>query len=706
MVIFPPERLMLSRLSAEALLKSVIAAMAVLALGMLGLRAWDAALLLGSTERTLQVVEASGPAFVALINQRTDRSTTVRTWQAEDPINAGNRAYLSKLRDAEMPALRKAATLLESIDFAEKDRLLPALLRAEGTLQRLQEEYWAGITKPKSARRAALADEYNAAGRAMQSAAEAISINLVAGIKGNDAAIDLMLQVKQLAWAVRNAGGEGSLLISQGLSAGKLPPEARLRSVGFNAQAQASWDAIESLLAGPPVSAAFTDAIAAARRGFFAPDYAATRERLLSALIDGTKPEMTADEWSPYTVPKLGAMLNVADAALAQAGTHAAAARGAAMNRLLMAVGLVLLAMLVSVLGVVAVSRRIIQPLRRLRDGMGKLAAGQLDAKVDVGTRRDEIGELAGAFVSFRDSLAEKAATEAAQQTVQARNAARQLDVEHQITAFESQVGAALTTLGDASRTMNHASADMADTARHSNEHIHDATTAADDASSNVSGIAAATEQLSASIAEITRQVSHAAQITDRAVEETRQTDDTVRGLAESAARIGEVVKLISDIAGQTNLLALNATIEAARAGDAGKGFAVVASEVKSLATQTAKATEEIATQISAVRTVTEAAVTAIKQIGTTIDEVSRVATAIAAGVEQQGASTQEIARNTQEAARRTMDVTMTIATVNKAAATTEANATAVRAAALAVGTGAEQLRSQVTQFLGDIRAA
>ena len=696
----------MSRLSAETLLKSVLAAMAVLTLGMLGLRAWDAALLLGSTSRTSQVVEVSGPAFTALINQRTDRSTTVRTWQADEPISAANRTYLSKLRDAEMPALRKTVTLLEAIEFAEKDRLLPALLRSEGMLQRLQEEYWAGVTKPKSTRRAPLADEYNTAGLAMQSAMEAISLNLVASIKGNDAAIDQMLQVKQLAWAVRNSGGEGSLLISQGLSAGKLPPDARLRYVRFSGQAQASWEAIEGLVAGSRVSPAFTDAIATARREFFAPDYAATRERLLTALIDGTKPEMTADDWSPYTVPKLGAMLGVADAALAEARTHAVAAHASAMTSLLTAVSLVLIAVLVSVLGVIAVAHRIIQPLRRLRDGMGRLAAGDLDAKVEVGERRDEIGELASAFVSFRDSLAEKAAAEAEQQEVQSRNAARQLDVERQIAAFESQVGAALNALGEASRTMNHASADMADTARHSNEQIHEATTAADDASSNVSGIAAATEQLSASIAEITRQVSHAAQITQRAVEETRQTDDTVRGLAESAARIGEVVKLISDIAGQTNLLALNATIEAARAGDAGKGFAVVASEVKSLATQTAKATEEIATQISAVRSVTEAAVSAIKQIGTTIDEVSRVATAIAAGVEQQGASTQEIARNTQQAARRTMDVTQTIANVDKAAATTETNSTAVRSAALAVGTGAEQLRNQVSAFLGGIRAA
>ena len=697
---------MLSKLSSEALLKSVLAVMAVLTVGMLSLRAWDAATQLAGTDRILEVVEVSGPAFIAMINQRTDRSTTSRTWQAADPITEGNRTILSRLRDAEMPALRKTLQLLRAIDFAGKDRLLPALIQAEATMSRLQEEFWAGVTKPKSARRAALADEYTAAGLAMQEALENISANLIAGIQGQDATIDRTLHIKQLAWAVRNSAGEGSLLISQGLTAGKLLPAARLRYVRFAGEAQASWDAIEGMVRGSQAPAAFTAVLATTRRDFFAADYAATRERLLTALIEGTKPEMTADEWSPYTVSRLGTMLSVAEAALTEARTHASTSHRAAMTGLIVTTALVALSVLVSVFGMFAVSRRIIRPLRRLRDGMSRLAAGDLAAEIDIGARRDEIGALAQAFSSFRNSLAEKTAIEARQRDIQERAIARQQAMESQIAAFERQVGSALAVLGDSSRAMDHASVEMADVTRLSVEQIQAAADAADDASSNVSGIAAATEQLSASIADITHQVSHAARITRRAVEETRQTDDTVRGLAESAARIGEVVKLISDIAGQTNLLALNATIEAARAGDAGKGFAVVASEVKSLATQTAKATEEIASQIAAVRNVTGAAVTAIKQIGATIAEVSTVATTIAAGVEQQGASTQEIARNTQEAARRTRDVTMTIAHVSDAAATSQLNTDAVKIAAAAIGTGAEHLRRQVSAFLGGIRAA
>ncbi|MBI3706983.1 MAG: methyl-accepting chemotaxis protein, partial [Proteobacteria bacterium] len=227
-----------------------------------------------------------------------------------------------------------------------------------------------------------------------------------------------------------------------------------------------------------------------------------------------------------------------------------------------------------------------------------------------------------------------------------------------------------------------------------------------EDASSNVQTVAAASEELSASIAEISRQVSHAAGIAVRAVEETKRTDSTVQGLAETAGKIGDVVKLINDIAGQTNLLALNATIEAARAGEAGKGFAVVASEVKSLANQTAKATEDISAQISAVQSVTKDAVDAIKRIGGTIGEVSTIATSIASAVEEQGAATQEITRSTQRAAGRTKDVSESIAGVTKGADATGAAAQGVKSAAETLGQQTERLGSQVNDFLGKIRAA
>jgi methyl-accepting chemotaxis protein len=225
-------------------------------------------------------------------------------------------------------------------------------------------------------------------------------------------------------------------------------------------------------------------------------------------------------------------------------------------------------------------------------------------------------------------------------------------------------------------------------------------------ASTNVETVAAAAEELAASIGEIGRQVAHSNQISRRAADEAGRTDADVQELAKTALRIGEVVSLISDIASQTNLLALNATIEAARAGEAGKGFAVVANEVKSLANQTARATEEISTQITAVQDQTKAVVDAIRSIGTVIDEVSSIAGAIAAAVEQQSAATQEIARNVEQAAAGTSEVSSTIAGVQQAAGDTGSAATTVLDAARLLSGQAGELRQAVDQFLADVKVA
>ena len=211
---------------------------------------------------------------------------------------------------------------------------------------------------------------------------------------------------------------------------------------------------------------------------------------------------------------------------------------------------------------------------------------------------------------------------------------------------------------------------------------------------------------MSSSISEISRQVSHASQIARQAVEDAQRTNGTVNTLADSAQKIGEVVQLIRDIASQTNLLALNATIEAARAGDVGKGFAVVASEVKSLATLTAKATEDIAAQIDSIQSVTGEAVTAIQGIGGTIGRIKEISTAIASAVAEQGAATQEVARNTQEAAKGTEQVSANIAGVNRAAEETGAVASQVLSSAEQLGRQSETLRTDVNRFLEKIRAA
>ena len=369
-------------------------------------------------------------------------------------------------------------------------------------------------------------------------------------------------------------------------------------------------------------------------------------------------------------------------------------------------IALFIAAVMASILVTVALSRMISGSITRLTTSTIKLADGDLTVQVEGGERQDEVGALAGAIGVFRSNAIDKRRIEEEQRVLQQKASARHGAVEEHIAAFEIQIRDALETLGAASVQMRGTSEGMSSTAERTNDQVAAVAAASNEASSNVQTVAAASEELGASISEISRQVSNAASIAGRAVDEAQQTDLTVQGLAEVVSGIRDVVKLISDIAGQTNLLALNATIEAARAGDSGRGFAVVASEVKSLATQTAKATGEISAQIEAVQNVTRATVEAMKRIGGTISEVSSVATSIASAVEEQGAATMEITRSTQQAAARTQEVSDHIAGVSEGAKITDDAAHGVKSAAEALNQQTERLRGQVDDFLAKIRAA
>ncbi len=229
---------------------------------------------------------------------------------------------------------------------------------------------------------------------------------------------------------------------------------------------------------------------------------------------------------------------------------------------------------------------------------------------------------------------------------------------------------------------------------------------ASEQASVNVQTVASAAEELSASIAEISRQVIQSTEITHHAVAEANRTNEHIRSLADAGQRIGDVLKLISDIASQTNLLALNATIEAARAGEAGKGFAVVASEVKGLANQTASATDEISAKIAEMQAATSASVQAVENISQTISQINEISTSIASAVEQQGAATQEIARNVQEASTGTTQVSSNIVGISAAARKTGASAAQVNDASVRIGGEVNTLRSEVAKFLDGIKAS
>jgi methyl-accepting chemotaxis protein len=402
----------------------------------------------------------------------------------------------------------------------------------------------------------------------------------------------------------------------------------------------------------------------------------------------------------------LTSIVAVAERALDIARDYAAAQHAGAQRLLVLQLVLLAAAIALTCGTMIAVTRRIIRPLHIMRDAMLSVASGDLTVDTGYAQRRDEIGALAGALETFKQQANDKLRIEQQERERNAGAAARQRAIEGYVGEFESRVHQTLDRLNDASNGMRGTSSDLSKVSEQTNSRVKIAEKASGEASMNVESVASASHELSASIGDISRQASHAAGIASRAVSSARETDNTVQGLAKTAAGIGEVVGLINSIAAQTNLLALNATIEAARAGEAGRGFAVVASEVKSLASQTAKATEEISEQIADIQKVANEAIEAIKGIGGIIGEVNEVATAIAAAVEEQGAATQEISRNTQYAAQGTRNVSENIAGVKADADAAATVAQNVKQASETLETQGLDLSNQVTEFLRKIRAA
>jgi methyl-accepting chemotaxis protein len=362
---------------------------------------------------------------------------------------------------------------------------------------------------------------------------------------------------------------------------------------------------------------------------------------------------------------------------------------------------LVALAFLIWI-AIVQVSR----PLGRMTDLMGRLAGGDLDIAVAQTERRDEVGMLARALAVFKENAVAASRVALEQRAEQRHKEERTAAVEERIHAFERSANGALNAFAAASRQIRASSAGLSASAEESGRLAATVLAASEQASANVGTVAAATEELSASVSEIGSQVGHAAAIAGKAVRETEETDGKVRGLSQAASRIGEFVAIINNIAGQTNLLALNATIEAARAGEAGKGFAVVANEVKSLASQTAKATDEIAAQIAAMQKVTADAVQALRGISEIIAELDRVAAAIAGAVEQQRASTQEIAGNVQRAAAGTSEVAGNIGGVRDGARASGEAAQSALEFASGLTSQSDVLRGAVDRLTARLRAA
>jgi methyl-accepting chemotaxis protein len=517
-----------------------------------------------------------------------------------------------------------------------------------------------------------------------------------------DAEVAALTSVAQFAWDVRDYAGRRSSVYIQLLVAGKPVTAEQSHQIDqFRGRGDQAWDSMSAIASAAESQIALRDAISGVRTSFVSP-FEAIEQRVLAGSASGHY-ELDAAEWRRLTQPMMQSVMHIRDVALTEAHQMADAKLRRAGLNLALVLSLSLLALAVMVLVAVGLTRRVTRPLMSLTGVITDLAGGARNFVVPFSERRDEMGALAKAIAILRENSVVADSVAAEQAATQQEKESNRQRIDRITQEFLGEIDQVVDRVSSTAGSVRAETAVVTESAIIAAEQSLVVTEAARQATNNVQTVASAAEELSSSIQEIARRVSEAAEISVGAVREAEQTTLTMSRLAETAAKIGAVINLITDIASQTNLLALNATIEAARAGDAGKGFAVVAGEVKALAHQTARATDEIRQQVTAIQDETDRAVVAIGGIAGTIGTVNQITVGIASAVEQQGAATQEIARNVQEAASGTTEVSASIGQVTAATHKTGQVAETLSGMADGLFKESDRLRAVVADFVSRI---
>jgi methyl-accepting chemotaxis protein len=620
------------------------------------------------------------------------------------PATPAQLEAIAKTGQAADGALARARALVGALD--DGAAILDGLNQAATKLADVRAQTDRAISVPMNGRDQAAVKAFLPGTSQVVAIIEPLLNRLENRVANADASLTALLNIARIAQDLRISAGARAATMSPAISAHRPLTAAEFATMDRNqGRVDVDRERIDSDVDQLGRPARLSSTMKEAFDGYFGSVALDIEKQMAPARSDG-KFTITSDEFAANTVPALVRFFGIRDAALAEAADRASAARDSALTMLVVAI-VVVMALFGVLAGVtLMLRRRVITPLANLTDAVGELAAGRHEVTIPASGRDDEIGSMAGSLQVFKEALiAKKAADEQAATEADAK-IQRGQRVDRITSDFETMIGEIVNIVSQASTELEASAGTLTATAERSEELATTVAAASEEASTNVQSVASATEEMASSITEISRQVQDSARIATEAVGQAQKTNDRVGELARAASRIGDVVELITSIAGQTNLLALNATIEAARAGEAGRGFAVVASEVKALAEQTAKATGEISQQISGIQTATQESVGAIKEIGDTIGRMSEIASAIASAVEEQGAATREISRNVQQAAHGTQQVSANITDVQRGASETGSASAQVLSAAKSLSTESGRLKREVGQFLNAVRTA
>lgn len=682
---------------------SVLSVLLVFAFGRASVDAWQD---YSRSEEVKSFDMAANQLIKGLFEVLMERLYTNNALQSQDVSDDAAKKQIEASREIVRNNYDVGLEALKQRSFPNKDRYLAELNPALAKVNDYRAQADRAVTAPYDTRDETLLKTFIATFTASVDASLKVWFSALHASSAEDPTLAKLAVIKELGFRMRDQAGKERSRIASAISSGsQISAETLASNVGIREQVDLLWKQLDNLTAGDDTHPEIKAAMALAQKEYF-DSFRKLADEMGKASENGANYPMDVTSWVATTTPKLGTLLNVMYAAGTASEEYNAEVQSGALTTLVISLVMLAIGVLAAGMTILFIIRRVSTPLTELAACMSQLAAGDKTTVISGIERSDEIGRMASAVQVFKENMIKAEEMEAQEKSAQEERDRRSKELEAAINDFQSQIAERLEALRGVSGELTQSADSLTQVAGETREQGTGAQTASTQTASNVQSVSAAAEEMDSSFGEIVGQVTRASSSVQNTSGKAQETLTLMEDLQAQSESIAQVIELINGISEQTNLLALNATIEAARAGEAGKGFAVVASEVKSLATQTGKATEEIAMKIQRVQQACGTSVDSVRAIVGSIEEVNEISAAISAAVEQQKAATSEITRNMQEAARGTEQLLDNIARVNQASDRSASIVSSVTDAAKRNDTEAGAMKNAVDRFIQRVQAA